>query len=64
MGRRKLYSRRFLIGLDRVQVQNLVDMSNALGLTYSEVVGYLLSYYQLGKTNLPANNLYDLFLKH
>ncbi len=49
MGRRKLYSRRFLIGLDRVQAQNLVDMSNALGLTYSEVVGYLMHYYQLGK---------------
>lgn len=49
MGRRKMYTRRFLIGLDKVQSQTLVDMSNALGLTYSEVVGYLMDYYQLGK---------------
>lgn len=44
-----MYERRFLIGLDKVQAQNLVDMSNALGLTYSEVVGYLIKYHQLGK---------------
>lgn len=44
-----MYTRRFLIGLDRVQSQTLVDMSNALGLTYSEVVGYLMDYYQLGE---------------
>lgn len=43
-----MYERRFLIGLDKVQAQTLVDMSNALGLTYSEVVGYLMDYYQLG----------------
>lgn len=49
MGRRKLYSRRFLIGLDKVQAQTFVNMSNALGLTYSEVVGFLLDNYQLGK---------------
>ena len=49
MGRRKRYERRFLIGLDYVQSQNLVDMANALGLTYSEVVGFLLRYYQLGE---------------
>ena len=54
MGRRKIYSRRFLIGLDRVQAQNLVDMSKALGLTYSEVVGYLMLYYKLGKRE-PAS---------
>lgn len=54
MGRRKLYSRRFLIGLDRVQAQNIVDMSNALGLTYSEVVGYLMDYYQLGKNEVAS----------
>lgn len=47
MGRKKMYERRFLIGLDRVQAQNLVDMSNALALTYSEVVGFLIKYYQL-----------------
>lgn len=49
MGRRKLYKKRFLIGLDWVQSQTLVDMSNSLGLTYSEVVGFLMDYYQLGK---------------
>ena len=49
MGRRKLYKRRFLIGLDHVQAQTLVDMSNALGLTYSEVVAFLMDWYQLGK---------------
>ena len=49
MGRRKIYSRRFLIGLDKVQAQTLVNMSNALGLTYSEVVGFLMDNYQLGK---------------
>ena len=48
-----MYERRFLIGLDKVQAQNLVDMSNALGLTYSEVVGYLMHYYQLGR-NEPS----------
>lgn len=47
MGRKKVYERRFLIGLDRIQAQNLVDMSNALGLTYSEVVGFLIKFYQL-----------------
>lgn len=47
MGRKKIYERRFLIGLDRIQAQNLVDMSNALGLTYSEVVSLLLKFYQL-----------------
>lgn len=47
MGRKKVYERRFLIGLDRIQSQNLVDMSNALGLTYSEVVSLLIKFYQL-----------------
>ncbi len=47
MGRKKIYKRRFLIGLDRIQSQNLADMSNALGLTYSEVVSLLLKFYQL-----------------
>lgn len=47
MGRKKVYVRRFLIGLDRIQSQNLVDMSNALGLTYSEVVSLLIKFYQL-----------------
>lgn len=49
MGRKKLYEKRFLIGLDKVQANTLVAMSNALGLTYSEVVAYLMDWYQLGK---------------
>lgn len=47
MGRRKKYERRFLIGLDKAQAQTLMAMSYHLGLTYSEVVGYLMNYYQL-----------------
>ena len=49
MGRQKKVHKRFLIGLDKVQAQTLQGMSNALGLTYSEVVSYLMDYYQLGK---------------
>lgn len=49
MGRKKIYKRRFLIGLDSIQADNLVRMSQVLGLTYSEVVSYLMDYYQLGK---------------
>lgn len=48
MGRKKLYQKRFLIGLDAIQAANLMRMSCTLGLTYSEVVGYLMDYYQLG----------------
>ena len=48
MGRRKLYTKRFLIGLDAVQAANLQRMCAALGLTYSEAVHYLIDYYQLG----------------
>lgn len=54
MGRRKLYKRRFLIGLDKVQAQTLVDMSNVLGLTYSEIIGFLMDYYQRGCGELPG----------
>lgn len=49
MGRKKLYQKRFLIGLDAIQAANLMRMSCTLGLTYSEVVEYLMYYYQLGK---------------
>lgn len=44
-----MYERRFLIGLDRIQARTLENMSNALGLSYSEVVSYLMDYYQLGE---------------
>lgn len=48
MGRRKLYTKRFLIGLDAIQAANLQRMCAVLALTYSEAVSYLLDYYQLG----------------
>ena len=48
MGRKKLYSKRFLIGLDEIQAGNLRRMCEVLALTYSEAVSYLIDYYQLG----------------
>lgn len=48
MGRKKLYTKRFLIGLDEIQAGNLQRMCAVLALTYSEAVSYLLDYYQLG----------------
>lgn len=48
MGRKKLYNKRLLIGLDAIQAANLQRMCAALALTYSEAVSYLLDYYQLG----------------
>lgn len=47
MGRKKIYKKRYLIGLDEVQANNLEGMSKLLGLTYSEVVSMLMDYYQL-----------------
>lgn len=48
MGRKKLYAKRFLIGLDKIQAANLQRMCAGMALTYSEAVSYLLDYYQLG----------------
>lgn len=48
MGRKKLYTKRFLIGLDKIQAANLQRMCAGMALTYSEAVSYLLDYYQLG----------------
>lgn len=48
MGRKKMYKKRFLIGLDNIQANTLVNMARVSGLTYSEVVSLLLDYYQLG----------------
>lgn len=48
MGRRKRVSKRFLIGLDETRANTLQGMANALGLTYSKVVAYLMDHYQLG----------------
>lgn len=47
MGRKKIYKKRYLIGLDEVQSNNLEGMAKLLGLTYSEVVSMLMDYYQL-----------------
>ena len=49
MGRFKLYEKRFLIGLNKIQAENLQRMCTVMGLTYSEAVSYLMDYYQLGK---------------
>lgn len=49
MGRKKMYEKRFLIGLNRIQARTLENMARVLGLTYSEVVSYLMDYYQLGE---------------
>lgn len=48
MGRKKLYTKRFLIGLDEIQAGNLQRMCAVLALSYSEAVSYLIDYYQLG----------------
>ena len=48
MGRKKRYCKRYLIGLDAIQSNNFEVMANGLALTYSEVVDYLMTYYQLG----------------
>lgn len=49
MGRRKVVYKRLIIGLDLIHTNTLDAMSDALGLTYSEVISYLMDYYQLGK---------------
>lgn len=54
MGRQKKVHKRFVIGLDKVRAQVIIDMSFGLGLTYSEVVGLLLDYYQLGKNEVAG----------
>lgn len=49
MGRKKRYYKRYLIGLDVIQAATLEGMAAGLALSYSEVVGYLMNYYQIGK---------------
>lgn len=49
MGRPKIYYKRILIGLDDYQAKNLDSMSKMLGMTYSEIISYLMDLYQLGK---------------
>lgn len=53
MGRPKKYYKRFLIGLDKVQANTLEAMSKVLGLSYSDVVSYLMDVYQLGEAQYP-----------
>lgn len=48
MGRKKQYHKRFLIGLDKIQATTLEGMAAGMALTYSEVISYLMDYYQLG----------------
>lgn len=48
MGRKKRYYKRYLIGLDVIQATTLEGMAAGLAMTYSEVVSYLMDYYQLG----------------
>ena len=48
MGRRKLYHKRYLIGLGTLQANTLEAMASGMALSYSEVVSYLMDYYQLG----------------
>lgn len=47
MGRRKTVFKRYLIGLDEIQSNTLEGMANLTGMTYSEVVSYLMTKYQL-----------------
>lgn len=55
MGRKKLYAKRFLIGLDEIQANNLENMSKLMACSYSEVVSYLIVQYQLGCIQVPSN---------
>lgn len=54
MGRKKLYHKRYLIGLDEVQANTLEGMSNLMACSYSDVVSYLLVQYQLGSIPPPS----------
>ena len=56
MGRKKLYHKRYLIGLDVIQATTLEGMAAGLGLSYSEVIGYLMDYYQLGMNEPKVKN--------
>ena len=54
MGRKKLYAKRFSIGLNKIQARNLENMSKLMASSYSEVVSYLMDSYQLGDFKLPG----------
>lgn len=48
MGRKKLYHKRFSIGLNELQANTLESMANLMACSYSDVVSYLIMQYQLG----------------
>lgn len=50
MGRRKAAFIKIIIGLDMVHANTLNTLSDELGLTYSEVISYLIDCYR--KTNI------------
>jgi len=54
MGRKKIYHKRYLIGLDKVQANTLEGMSNLMACSYSDVVSYLIVQYQLGSIQAPT----------
>jgi len=56
MGRKKRYYKRYLIGLDTIQATTLEGMAAGLALSYSEVVSYLMDYYQLGMNEPKVKN--------
>lgn len=51
MGRRKTVFKRYLIGLDEIQSNTLEGMANLTGMTYSEVVSYLMTKFQLSEAH-------------
>ena len=48
MGRKKIYHKRFSIGLNEVQANTIEAMSKLMACSYSDVVSYLIVQYQLG----------------
>lgn len=46
MGRKKLHYRKFLIGLDKYQAEDLMRLSNLLNYSYSEVMSSALEFYK------------------
>lgn len=54
MGRKKLYHKRYLIGLDKYQAEQLEAMAALLSLSYSDCVSYLMDLYQLGELAPPS----------
>lgn len=47
MGRKKIYRRRFLIGLDDVQSEELITISKRLNYSYSDTLSAALDVYLL-----------------